>query len=97
MWWHIACDALNAGRALSIQYDGHFRIVEVHAVGTTKDGSPIMRGWQVRSTKPGGDGCWRLYTLDKAWSYGLTDETSQAPRPDYKRDDPAIALVRCSL
>jgi hypothetical protein len=97
MWWHVACDALTSGRCLEIRYDGHSRIVEVHTVGTSSAGRPVMRGWQVTSTKPGGDGCWRLYQLDKTWNYGLTDKASEAPRRGHVRNDAHITNIRCQI
>ena len=42
MWWHVACDALAAKKRLEIRYDGLSRVVEVHAVGTTAEGNPVM-------------------------------------------------------
>jgi len=98
MWWHIACEALSAGKSLSITYDGYSRIVEVHAVGTTNDGNPIMRVWQVSGGSASGERTgWKLLRLDKTWGYGLTDEGSQAPRRGYKRGDPAIEVIRCQV
>lgn len=97
MWWHVACEALQQKKCLSISYDGHSRIVEVHAVGTSTAGNPVMRGWQVRCTKPGGNGCWRLFRLDKAWRYSITDEVSQAPRRGYNPHDADIKFIRCKV
>lgn len=97
MWWHVACDALNKGVRLQITYDGYSRIVEVHAVGTSDDGNPLMRAFQVTSTKPGGSGKWRLFRLDKTWLYSVTNEPSEAPRLGYKRGDKAIARIRCQI
>jgi len=97
MWWHIACDALNRGRRLQIEYGGYSRIVEVHAVGTSTAGNPVVRAWQVRCTKPGGDGCWRLFRLDKTWRYVITNEASQAPRSGYNPNDADIAVIRCRV
>lgn len=97
MWWHVACEALSSGRCLSITYDGHSRLVEVHAVGTTKDGKPVMRVWQIHSTEPGFTPQFRLFRLDRAWTYATTDEPSQAPRRGYKRGDSHIAVIRCQI
>jgi len=98
MWWHIACDALRAGKRLSITYGGFTRIVEVHAVGTTDDGNPVMRAWQVsggsRSRNPEP---WRLFRLDRTWQYAILDEASEAPRSGYKRGDRHIARIRCQI
>jgi predicted DNA-binding transcriptional regulator YafY len=98
MWWHVACDALSAGKRLSITYGGHTRVVEVHAVGTTDDGNPVMRAWQVsggsRSRNPDP---WRLFRLDRTWQYAILDEASEAPRRGYKRGDSHIARIRCQV
>ncbi len=97
MWWHVACEALQAKRRLAITYDGHSRIVEVHCVGTSTAGNPVMRAWQVSSTKPGAVPEWRLFKLSKAWRYAVMDEISQAPRPGYKPRDSAIPFPRCKV
>lgn len=98
MWWHVACDALHSGKRLAISYDGFTRVVEVHAVGTTKDGNPVMRAWQVRGgSNSRNPDPWRLFRLDKTWHYSILDEASEAPRRGYKRGDPAISVIRCQV
>ena len=98
MWWHVACGALNEGKRLAITYDGLTRVVEVHAVGTTEDGNPIMRAWQVRGgSRSGSPSSWRLFRLDRTWQYAVLDEKSEAPRVGYKRGDVAIARIRCQI
>ena len=97
MWWHVACEALNAKKCLEIRYDGYSRIVEVHAVGTSTAGNPVMRAWQVHSTKPGFKPEFRLFRLDKTWAYAISNTDSQAPRTGYKRGDPAISVIRCQI
>jgi hypothetical protein len=52
MWNSTACDALRQRKRLELRYDGYTRVVEVHAVGSTKDGNDIMRVWQVRRVPP---------------------------------------------
>jgi hypothetical protein len=98
MWWHVACDALGAGKCLSITYGGYARVVEVHAVGTTTEGDPIMRAYQIRGgSKSGNPVRWRLFRLDRTWQYAVTNEASQAPRTGYKRGDKAITFIRCQI
>ena len=36
------CEALRSGHVLELLYDGFFRLVEVHAVGFTKQDDPVM-------------------------------------------------------
>ena len=77
MWWHVACDALNARKRLSITYGGYTRVVEVHAVGTTSDGNPVMRAWQVSGGSKSGKGLpWRLFRLDRTWQYAVLNEAN---------------------
>lgn len=98
MWWHVACEALANNKRLAITYDGFTRVVEVHAVGTTKDDFPIMRAWQVRGGSVSGNPSnWRLFRLDRTWSYAILDEVSEAPRTGYKRGDRDIAVIRCQI
>lgn len=98
MWWHVACDALNAGKHLAITYGGFTRIVEAHAVGQTRDGNPIMRAWQVSGgSRSGSASNWRLFRLDRTWQYAILDEASEAPRSGYKRGDSDIAVTRCQV
>lgn len=74
------CGALVARKCLELRYDGYNRIVEVHAVGLTKEGHWIMRVWQVRggsvSNEPVG---WKLLRLDEAFSAYITNEPPRSP------------------
>lgn len=98
MWWSVACDALAQRKCLELQYDGYSRIVEVHAVGLTKSGNPIMRCWQVSGGSVSGERIgWKLFRLDEAIGGFITNEASQAPRIGYKPGDSAIAVVRCQI
>lgn len=93
-----ACAALKAGKRLEFRYDGFVRVVEVHAVGLTKDGALVMSAWQVRggsvSKAPTG---WKLMRFDKIMGLALLDEPSAAPRPGYVRGDNHIRRLLCQL
>lgn len=98
MYAATACDALNRGLCLELRYDGFSRVVEVHAVGTTKDGNDIMRVWQVRGGSNSGERQgWKLMRLDEALSAHVIDEKSKAPRTGYNRSDKHIAWLRCQI
>lgn len=98
MWEQVACEALQKGCCLELQYDGYSRIVEVHAVGTTKDGNTVMRCWQVSGGSVSGERAgWKLFRLDEARGSLIAHVASQAPRTGYKRGDPAIAFIRCQI
>lgn len=94
----VACEALRRGICLELQYNGYARVVEVHAVGISTAGNPVMRAWQVRggsvSNEPVG---WKLMRLDEAVAAVLTDEKSGAPRPGYKPGDKGMQRIICQL
>lgn len=94
----IACEALAEGKRLTLNYDSHSRIVEVHAVGTSTAGNPIMRVWQTSGgSNKGGIPDWRLMRLDRASEISITDEVSEAPRDGYKSGDKAMAFINCEI
>ncbi|WP_143102853.1 hypothetical protein [Rhizobium sp. NFR07] len=81
-----AMDALGKGVCLSITYNGLPRVVEVHTVGTSSAFRAAMSVLQVdgqSSTAPIPD--WRLFCFDECFDVELTDISSKAPRPGYKR------------
>lgn len=84
----------RSGVCLRLQYDGYFRVVEVHAVGVSTAGNPCMRVFQVRggsvSNEPVG---WKMMVLDKAFTMHLTEEVSQAPRPGYAKNDRGMETI----
>ena len=94
----VACEALRSGHVLELQYGGYVRLVEVHAVGFTKDDNPITRVWQVSggsvSDEPVG---WKLLRLDEAKGAVVTHQKSLAPRPGYKPGDPVMQQLTCQL
>lgn len=98
MWKDQPCGALRAGKRLQLSYDGFMRVVEVHAVGTSKDGNAIMRVWQVRGGSQSGEPQgWKLLRLDEARGGQILDEKSQAPRPGYRHGDGTMASINCQL
>lgn len=93
-----ACEALNKKLILQVRYDGYFRNVEVHAVGYTQDGNAVMRVWQVSGGSESGERTgWKLLRLDEASSFGLSEDSSSAPRKGYRRGDKAMSRIVCQL
>jgi hypothetical protein len=44
MWVQVACEALRSGHVLELRYDGYVRMVEVHAVGFTREDNHLCAG-----------------------------------------------------
>ena len=87
----LACRALREARCLRVSYDNFERVVEVHVVGRSGEGRHNMRVWQVRGGSASGETAgWKMLHLGEVRSGRLTDEPALAPRPGYKRDDPAM-------
>jgi hypothetical protein len=89
-----ASSALDSGRCLEIRYDGFVRVVEVHAIGYSTDGAPLIRVWQVRGGSLSGEQAgWKLLRLDEARGLLVLDEASEAPRVGYRRGDSAMHRI----
>lgn len=97
MWIETASEALRKAKVLELRYDGVSRQVEVHAVGYTKAGHPIMRAWQTGGGSKSERVGWKLMRLDEASGAEITSEASAAPRRGYKRGDPAMDRIICEL
>ena len=98
MWTETACKALREKKILDLRYDGYSRCVEVHAVGYAKTGAALMRAWQVRGGSSSGERTgWKLMRLDEALGAAISDESSSAPRPGYRRGDPAMMRIICEI
>ncbi len=94
----LACEALRDQKRIALHYDGHDRVVEVHAVGVTRDNNGVLRVFQVRggsnSNTPVG---WKLFRADQVSGAHMVDERSEAPRPQYKRGDSAMQTINCQV
>jgi hypothetical protein len=98
MFSNDACNALRSSRCLQVNYNGFSRVVEVHAVGVSTAGNPVMRVWQIRGGSESGEPVgWKLMRLDEAVSVSLLNEKSNAPRPGYKQGDKGMVSIVCQL
>lgn len=93
-----ACQALASGKCIEVRYDGFGRVVEVHAVGRSTAGNPVMRVWQVEGGSASNNRVgWKLMRLDETQFIGATDRISEAPRDGYKRGDRGMSTVDCEI
>jgi hypothetical protein len=98
MHTQTACDALRTGKCLELRYDGYTRVVEVHAVGFSKESNVVMRVWQVRGGSVSGERQgWKLLRLDEIRVVAITSEASAAPRPGYRQGDRNMLSVICQI
>ena len=72
--------AIEQGLCLELRYDGFSRLVEVHAVGTSKTGQLCMRVYQVSGGSVSGERAgWKLMLIDKSFSAHVSTIRSDAP------------------
>lgn len=90
-----AMQAIDEKKVLQLDYGGWTRLVEVHAVGVSTAGNPVLRGWQLTGgSQSGGHAGWKLFDLDKVpETFKLTDYPSEAPREGFRRGDNAMLEI----
>jgi hypothetical protein len=88
---------MRDGKRLEIGYDGYSRVVEVHAVGYSTAGNPVMRAYQVRGGSNSGEQGWKMLRLDEISRSRILEERSEAPRTGYRRNDSQMARIICQL
>ncbi len=94
----MVCKPLKARQRFELRYNGFVRVVEVHAVGFSKNNDPIARVWQVNGGSAGTETVgWKLLRLDQAVGGVVLEEPSEAPRPGYKSGDRAMSRIVCEL
>ncbi|KAB1088783.1 hypothetical protein F4V91_21815 [Neorhizobium galegae] len=82
----LAIEALDKAFCLSITYDGLYRVVEVHTVGTTTAFRQAMSAWQVGGqSNTSAIPVWRLFCFDECFDVKLTNIPSEAPCSEYKK------------
>jgi predicted DNA-binding transcriptional regulator YafY len=84
-------EAIEGRRLVSIWYDPGVRVVEPHALGVGSDRQLLLRAFQVAGASASGQPVhWKLFRLDRIRDAKLSGGSFKKPRPDYKRDDPAM-------
>lgn len=94
----ILRNAMMDRKTVSFIYDGKNKTVEVHALGlSTKDGSLVMRGYQVAGVASRPLPIWALYTVSKIEGLSVDFVTSEAPRTGFTPGDRQMDPVLCEL
>lgn len=85
--------AIQQRKVLELRYHGYSRIVEPHAYGRDMDGDEILRCYQTSGGSESGERAgWKLLKVREVFSLHLTNNTFLA-RPEYKRNDKAMAYI----
>ncbi|HEY6640850.1 hypothetical protein [Povalibacter sp.] len=94
----LICDAIRNRNLLQFEYHGLRRIVAPYCHGVSARGSEVLRAVQVRgSSKSGGLGFGKLWTVDAMKNATVLDETFGADDPDYNPDDSAMKSIHCRV
>lgn len=85
--------AIGDKRIVEMTYDGHRRIVEPHAYGTSRRGNPVVRAYQTQGghVTPGHD--WCFFLEGKMQDVQDTGRRFQNPRPLYRRGDKHMTQI----
>ena len=91
---NLVREAIQSRKCLSIQYGGHDRLIEPHALWVAKDGRTVMSAYQLSGgSKSGSPRPWRTFGLDRIGPISVSDQYSQAPRDGYVPDYSGKTLI----
>jgi predicted DNA-binding transcriptional regulator YafY len=83
--------AIEGRRLVSLWYDPGARVVEPHALGYGSGGQLLLRAFQIEGASASNQHFnWKLFRLDRMLDARFNGGSFPAPRPEYKRDDPAM-------
>jgi len=83
--------AIESRRLVSLWYDPGVRVVEPHALGYGSDGQLLLRAFQIEGASASNQPFnWKLFRLDRMRDANFNGRSFPAPRPEYKRNDPAM-------
>ena len=92
------CEAIRLRVLLAFEYQGYPRLVEPYCHGTSTTGDQVLRAVQVGgSSKSGGLGFGKLWSLADMKSVRLTGENFVPSDPSYNPDDRHMKLIHCRI
>jgi hypothetical protein len=91
------CSAIHGHHLVRFIYRGKQRIAEAYAYGLDAGGHPILRAYQVAGESDSGVPAWKLFRLEEVAECAVLDDTFDAPREGYMRNDPAMTKVYCEV
>lgn len=85
--------AIQKRHVLDLRYHGYSRIVEPHAYGRDKNGDETLLCYQTSGGSGSGERAgWKLLKVREIFSLHETNHTF-SPRPEYSRNDKAMAYI----
>ncbi|MET0375928.1 MAG: hypothetical protein ABW128_16940 [Rhizorhabdus sp.] len=86
--------AMLTNRCVSFYYADKLRMVEVHAIGRSpKDGSLVMRGYQIAGKASRPLPQWTLFTVEKMSGLAILEAITESPRDGYTMGDSQMAVL----
>jgi predicted DNA-binding transcriptional regulator YafY len=83
--------AIESRRLVSLWYDPGLRVVEPHALGYGSECQFLLRAFQIEGASASNQHFnWKLFRLDRMRDASFNGGSFPAPRPEYKRHDPAM-------
>jgi hypothetical protein len=92
---NVLQEGLRKKKVVQFKYDDKIRIVEVHAIGdSVKDGSLVMRGFQIGGEASRPLPQWTLFTVSKISEPQVLEAiNSLAPREGYTERDKQMSKI----
>lgn len=95
---NIVCEAIRKRLLLTFDYDGLLRVVAPYCHGTSTRGVASLRAVQVSgSSRSGGLGFGKLWSLSKMRNLQLTNETFVPDDPNYNPNDSGMREIHCRI
>lgn len=93
----LASLSMDTKLTIEFEYDGEPRLVEVHAIGLSKTGKPVIRGYQIDGGSISGETPgWKLFSIGKIFEFPkILDIKASSPRVEegYVPGDKGMAAI----
>ncbi len=90
-------EAIKARQILAFNYNGYNRIVEPHAVGSSRAGNDVLRCYQIQGGHVAAGHNWDLCEISKISNLTLTGNNFASARSDYRRGDKGMLRIYAEL
>jgi hypothetical protein len=95
----VICEAIRKHRLLEFEYDGLRRVVAPYCHGVSTRDVESLRAVQIRgsTSRTGGLGFGKLWTVAKMTDVRLTNEAFVPDDPNYNPDDRGMKSIHCRI